>query len=379
MGSRPQTVARRRVHFMAIHYVAIIYISGAAAERGIQRPVLAACHDVNDAALLVQGQLSAPGASNMSTRVNQPAVPALVGARPGGGQSPTGGTGNQKGASGDWVARGPVVTDLAYFDFSSYPVGKHLVAPHVHPHFQLVVILKGSAQLLRRGHRAMEAGVGEGYIIPPLAWHGFRFTGPYRQGSFHFHLAPHFWRGLELEVRKVHFSPLVGRVVAQAGADWNAARPLAAPGAIAALTWCVLEILKSFGRAGCGSASSVDPLRQQLWSLMAQVEEAPGAEWSVPQMAQACYLSPDYFSRRFHEITGTAPHQFVLQARMRFAVVELLFHPDLPIKRLARRAGYAGVHAFTRAFSEAFGMGPAAYRRFSTEKAVRSRLKKRRI
>jgi two-component system response regulator YesN len=87
----------------------------------------------------------------------------------------------------------------------------------------------------------------------------------------------------------------------------------------------------------------------------------PYDSWPVSGLARSCHLSPDHFSRSFHRLLGTAPQRYLMEARMRAAAADLL--NDVPIKQISENAGYATVHAFSRAFKGVFGISPAAYRR----------------
>ncbi|BBK41483.1 AraC family transcriptional regulator [Allostella vacuolata] len=76
--------------------------------------------------------------------------------------------------------------------------------------------------------------------------------------------------------------------------------------------------------------------------------------------AVACF-SPCHFHRIYRAAMGETVTETVRRRRLHRAAAELA-EGLLPIARVARRAGYSGVAAFTRAFSGAYGTPPAAYR-----------------
>jgi AraC-like DNA-binding protein len=82
----------------------------------------------------------------------------------------------------------------------------------------------------------------------------------------------------------------------------------------------------------------------------------------VPALAEACSLSPDHFARRFREIMGQTPAQYVLQRRITLAARQLLYGAD-SIDAIALGHGFANRFHFTRAFTREMGTTPAAYRR----------------
>ena len=77
--------------------------------------------------------------------------------------------------------------------------------------------------------------------------------------------------------------------------------------------------------------------------------------------AVACF-SPYHFHRIYRAITGETAAEALRRLRLQRAAGELVEgHPA--IARIARRAGYGSVAAFTRAFQAGYGIAPAAYRR----------------
>jgi len=76
--------------------------------------------------------------------------------------------------------------------------------------------------------------------------------------------------------------------------------------------------------------------------------------------AVACF-SPCHFHRIYRATMGETVTETVRRRRLHRAAAELV-EGLLPIPRIARRAGYSGVAAFTRAFSATYGIPPAAYR-----------------
>lgn len=79
----------------------------------------------------------------------------------------------------------------------------------------------------------------------------------------------------------------------------------------------------------------------------------------------ACF-SPYHFHRLFVAMTGETVAEAVRRLRLHRAAVELN-RMATPLPRVARKAGYGSVAAFTRAFSSAHGLPPAAYRRLGQD------------
>lgn len=76
--------------------------------------------------------------------------------------------------------------------------------------------------------------------------------------------------------------------------------------------------------------------------------------------AQAC-MSRRHFYRRFREVSGLSPHQWLLEQRVQLAQ-ELLEHSDLPVEAIAQRAGFGSPLAFRTHFVKVHRMPPSQYR-----------------
>ena len=73
----------------------------------------------------------------------------------------------------------------------------------------------------------------------------------------------------------------------------------------------------------------------------------------------ACF-SPFHFHRIYHALQGETVAESVRRMRLHRAALDLI-DGDVPIARIAARAGYGSQAAFTRAFRSAYGAPPAAW------------------
>ncbi len=81
----------------------------------------------------------------------------------------------------------------------------------------------------------------------------------------------------------------------------------------------------------------------------------------LSRLADVACMSPYHFHRIYHAIQGETANETVRRLRLHRAAVELITG-ELPVSRIARRAGYGSHEAFTRAFKAAHGVPPARYR-----------------
>jgi AraC-like DNA-binding protein len=82
----------------------------------------------------------------------------------------------------------------------------------------------------------------------------------------------------------------------------------------------------------------------------------------IAEMAQECGLSSVAFTRAFQNATGRLPHQWAMDRRMDLGRARLLRSND-DIATVAATCGFTHPSNFSRAFVNAVGIGPAAWRR----------------
>jgi AraC-like DNA-binding protein len=88
----------------------------------------------------------------------------------------------------------------------------------------------------------------------------------------------------------------------------------------------------------------------------------PAHPWTVEELAQRVGMSRSGFARRFAELLGMPPMQYLAQWRLQLAAHHLRL-ADRPLAAVAEDVGYESEAAFNRAFKREFGMPPATWRR----------------
>jgi AraC-like DNA-binding protein len=82
---------------------------------------------------------------------------------------------------------------------------------------------------------------------------------------------------------------------------------------------------------------------------------------TLADVAAQAHLSPNYFSERFRDFTGTSFQAYLQQRRLRFAR-SLLAATDLGVTEACHAAGFNSVSHFGRAYRRRYGQAPSAYR-----------------
>jgi len=96
--------------------------------------------------------------------------------------------------------------------------------------------------------------------------------------------------------------------------------------------------------------------RTQSWALARL-----GEPLTVEAMARQANTSVGHFTRGFRAEFGTTPLEWLPTERVRLAQ-RLLEQTELPVQRIAERAGFGSAIALRRHFARAAGTTPLAYR-----------------
>jgi len=77
-------------------------------------------------------------------------------------------------------------------------------------------------------------------------------------------------------------------------------------------------------------------------------------------------MSPAHFTRKFKELVGVSPQDFITKSKLERAQ-QLLFYTDKSISEIAIEVGYNDPNYFSRIFKKTFQMTPKEYREQITE------------
>jgi AraC-like DNA-binding protein len=106
-------------------------------------------------------------------------------------------------------------------------------------------------------------------------------------------------------------------------------------------------------RAWAGATRITDALRR--------IEAEAHEKLALADLARDAAMSPYHFLRRFAQLVGMTPHQFVLQTRLHRAAVRLR-RSDEAISAIAFDVGFSDLSTFNRRFRRLMGVSPHVYR-----------------
>ncbi len=87
----------------------------------------------------------------------------------------------------------------------------------------------------------------------------------------------------------------------------------------------------------------------------------PGHAWTLPELAREAASSRSVVAKRFGELVGQPPMQYLTQWRMQVAAT-LLAQSGAKVAAIGEEVGYESEAAFSRAFKKATGLAPGAWR-----------------
>ena len=87
----------------------------------------------------------------------------------------------------------------------------------------------------------------------------------------------------------------------------------------------------------------------------------PGHAWTLDELAREAASSRSNVAKRFAELVGQPPMQYLTQWRMQVAA-NLLTQSGAKVAAIGAEVGYDSEAAFSRAFKKATGLAPGAWR-----------------
>jgi AraC-like DNA-binding protein len=157
-------------------------------------------------------------------------------------------------------------------------------------------------------------------------------------------------------------SPVAAQAMEALLSEMSTARAGARAMVRALLLQCMIEMLRQRleerDPAVTWLAGLADP---GLWRALHAMLDDPGAPHGVESLAEEAGMSRSRFAERFQAAYGQGALGFLRALRLARAA-QMLSEGREPVKRVAQKVGFASRSAFTRAFIEAWGQSPRAFR-----------------
>jgi AraC-like DNA-binding protein len=124
-----------------------------------------------------------------------------------------------------------------------------------------------------------------------------------------------------------------------------------------------IEVMRRYlDELPAGQTSWLAGLRDEVVGrVLALIHARPGQDWTLVDLARAADTSRTSLAKRFTEIVGQPPMQYLAQWRMQVAANRLV-QSGAKIAAVGSEVGYESEAAFSRAFKKATGLAPGAWR-----------------
>ena len=258
------------------------------------------------------------------------------------------------------------------------------IAPHTHDFIELVFFAKGyAAHTLTFGSKKLNYPVmmGDCFAIMPREYHSFE-NG---KSAFYYNIifSPLL---LESELNELKFFPswkkifgdskynerskvhlnlderlaidnyirrLIGELMRKQNGYKIAARAI--------LLEIVLLVLRCAPKKMFVSrnASKADP---SILSIINEMEKFPEKHYTLIDLAKHSNMCISGFTRKFRDLTGVSPIEYLLNLRIEKAE-QLLLSSSMPIYMIANQCGFYDTNYFIKVFNRFRNMTPARFRR----------------
>ncbi len=99
---------------------------------------------------------------------------------------------------------------------------------------------------------------------------------------------------------------------------------------------------------------------EKIKPAIKHMEEGYGGRITLEDMAAVCGMSPNYFSKRFKEITGQTPFEYLLAYRVE-AACEMLLEGSGNVTDVCYHCGFNDLSYFINVFKKHMGISPKVY------------------
>lgn len=100
----------------------------------------------------------------------------------------------------------------------------------------------------------------------------------------------------------------------------------------------------------------------RILRVLDYIHDNPAGDLSLDQLADVAAMSRFHWHRVFRAVTGETCAQAVRRIRLHRAASALVM-TDTPVERISQAVGYPNGGSFSRAFTEGYGVSPAAFRK----------------
>jgi AraC-like DNA-binding protein/mannose-6-phosphate isomerase-like protein (cupin superfamily) len=278
----------------------------------------------------------------------------------------------QNDLSGSQPMTGPIerfsVESLLLPDLGARVMRQQLrhVDVHWHDYYELSLVLSGEAEHVVNG-RSRTVGPGSAFLLSPADFHAIRAVGEEPLRCFNAVIDPSV---MERQLGSLGTPALDGFPwltddfldaepdLRRLQAEFEEPRLGSARITEALVACLVVELAR---RCDVAAPGRVRPPagEEDLRGAVLYVDRHFREPITLADAAARAHLSPNYFSERFRQYTGTSFQSYLQERRLRFAR-SLLASTGLTVTEVCHAAGFNNLSHFGRAFRRRYGAAPSS-------------------
>ncbi|GAA0401966.1 hypothetical protein GCM10009530_62310 [Microbispora corallina] len=241
----------------------------------------------------------------------------------------------------------------------------HTVDVHWHDYYELCLVVSGEAEHVVNGV-ARPIGRGSAFLLSPADFHAIQPVGHEPLCCYNTVIDP----GL-MERQLAGLGPSSAGDLPWHADDFLTAEVdllrlqaeveeprLGGARMIEALVGCLVVELAQRQPAEAAAADHRPGMADELRAAVRYVDRHFREPISLADAARRAHLSPNYFSERFREYTGSSFQVYLQERRLRFAR-SLLASTSLSVTEVCHAAGFNTLSHFGRAYRRRYGSAPS--------------------
>ncbi|MDN3352262.1 AraC family transcriptional regulator [Actinomadura sp. DC4] len=236
---------------------------------------------------------------------------------------------------------------------------------HWHDYYELCLVVSGAAEHVVNGV-VRPIGRGSAFLLSPADFHAIRPAGREPLGCYNTVIDPGL---IERQLADLG-PPSVGDFPWQTD-DFLGAEPdlrrlqaeleeprLGSARLVEALVGCLVVALARHQPRGAAVADDRPGVADELRAAVRYVDRHFREPISLADAARRAHLSPNYFSERFRDYTGSSFQLYLQERRLRFAR-SLLASTSSSVTEVCHAAGFNSLSHFGRAYRRRYGTAPS--------------------
>lgn len=270
----------------------------------------------------------------------------------------------------DGPPRGILDFVLGHAKVTTAHCGREAWAPYVRPGSTLsnhnYIFVRGGQLVCTVREETCVLAPGDLAVIPSATWHRASSHGePVLMGSVHVDVTmPGGTNVFDLLVpslvRRVATGSRLERYIDGFFAEWDREDPGMRDAMLGSWARLVtLELLHHDAEQGLLRQRPIDPL---VAALIEELNADPARRRTLADLAAWSGFSAQYVNRKFRDVLGVTPLQYLERVRMETAA-RMLSDGRQTVRAVARSLGFADPYYFSRVFTRHFGQSPSRWRR----------------